>query len=81
MLNWAREMTLREVERIQLGRDWLKRAVVKLHWAWLGEDYRVQSTGEVETMDTIAAVTISNVQPPLPSPLRKEPYEFNTRGE
>ena len=75
-LHWLREMCTREVERLRLDAGWVKRATVELRWTWLGENYALVSTGEVETDDALASVTIHNTQPPLPSPLRKESYDL-----
>jgi hypothetical protein len=80
MLGWCRDMVMREIERLELGPNWLKRAMVKLRWIWLGEDYSVMSTGTMESEDTFVSVTIHNTQPPLPSPLRKKPYDLSRPG-
>lgn len=80
MLAWTREMIVKRVDAIGFGPQWLQRAVVKLRWTWLGEDYEVESTGEMTTEDASVAVTIRDTQPPLPSPLRKKPYDFTDQG-
>jgi hypothetical protein len=53
------------VAQFKLDPSWVKRAVVRINWTWLGEDFGLVNVGEVETEDPQAVVTVKNTQPPM----------------
>jgi hypothetical protein len=70
MLVWCRDLLHAEIARIDFDRTWLRSATVTLTWTWLGKDYALVSTADIETADSSATVTVEDTQPPLPPPLR-----------
>src|SRR5215467_2467758 len=66
MLPWCRDLLHREVDRLNLPRDWVISAGVDVAYTWEGEHYRLVSIGRVLTRDSSAEATVENIQLPLP---------------